>query len=123
MPLRLWCLAILFGIASFGAIGLFAPGNAVAHPGHSTHAAGPETLAQASDCLDAQVSSPDEGGSLAGRCLTVCCTGSGCCPPSLASMDQETPVFPTALKRYGSRVTARPDFAVEPLPEPPRSFV
>lgn len=113
----------MFGIASFGAISLFASGDAAAHPGHAIHAADPETKLKASECIESHVSSPDDGAPIAARCLTVCCTGSGCCPPSLLSNDQVTLSFRTSTKLFGLRVAPAPDFAIEPLPEPPRSFI
>ena len=81
MSLKAMLLAICLAIASFGALSVVAPGEALAHPGHHTPAAAgeqshPDVIAP--DALAALVDAADDVAD--GGCLTSCCVGASCCP-------------------------------------------
>ena len=123
MTFRAFFLAFGLAIAAFGAISLAAPGEALAHAGH--HAAPAAGQPPPSEGLDAVEAVADEAAdqSADDRCFNACCVGSSCCPPTLAAQNDDFTQFPSAVKLIDPARSLKPDSEVEPLPEPPRSFV
>lgn len=123
MTFRAIFLAFGLAIASFGAISLVAPGEALAHPGH--HAAPAVDQHSPSDDRDATASVEERSTdrSADGQCLNVCCVGSSCCPPTVAAQTDDMTQFPSAAKLEDFREALKPASGVEPIPEPPRSIL
>jgi len=123
MVLRAYLLAMGLALALFGAIGVVAPGEAFAHPGHEhtptaarSPAPTPILAAEETQLANAADDFAD------GRCWSVCCVGAGCCPSTLATQVDPTPPSPSAVELLGFHASARPNPEAAPPPEPPRSF-
>lgn len=123
MTFRACFLAVGLALAAFVASSFAAPGQALAHPGH--HAEASEVHHPAPDSLDASasVSETADDGLADRRCLTVCCVGSSCCPSTVGAQDDDLHQFPSAARLSDLREPLKPETGVEPLAEPPRSFV
>jgi len=124
MTVKAFLLAFGLAIASFGAVSLAAPSEAMAHAGHHAAPAAAETADPAAIMPDAPATLAKAADDLTeGQCLNVCCVGASCCPSTLAVPADEAAQFPSAVKLTGFNDAPRPEPAVEPLPEPPRYFV
>lgn len=124
MSLKSLFLAVGLAVASFGVMSLVAPGDAQAHPGHHEPAPADKADDHAGLAPDGQVSLGDPATDLAdGRCFTVCCVGSSCCPSTIAAQAEQTPPNVAPARLVGFEESRRAGFDAEPPPRPPRSVI
>jgi hypothetical protein len=125
MTIKAFLLTFGLVIACFGALSLVSSGEALAHPGHHHDSPGAaETIDPAAAATEAaSVLSGAMTGEVTRACLMGCCVGAPCSLATLCAESEPVPLFSSAIVLNGLAPSQRSQPAVEPLPEPPRSFV